>query len=79
MGSNQSNSFLKNYSGILLLLGGIFAGSILGLVFGKGVEIIKPLGNIFLNLLFTAIIPLMFFTIASSIANLQKKQQSLLF
>jgi len=73
--NTQSGSFLKNYKSILLLLGGILAGSILGLVFGKGVEVIKPLGDIFLNLLFTAIIPLIFFTIASSIANLEKSEK----
>ncbi|WP_281322784.1 dicarboxylate/amino acid:cation symporter [Flavobacterium aestivum] len=75
MKSTKSSSILKNYSSILLLLGGIFAGSILGLVFGKGVEIIKPLGDIFLNLLFTAIIPLVFFTISSSIANLKQTEK----
>jgi Na+/H+-dicarboxylate symporter len=75
MKNTSSGSFLKNYKSILLLLGGILAGSILGLVFGKGVEIIKPLGDIFLNLLFTAIIPLIFFTIASSIANLEKTEK----
>jgi Na+/H+-dicarboxylate symporter len=64
--------FLKNYSSIFLLLGGIFVGSLLGLFFGKAVAVLKPLGDIFLNLLFTAIIPLIFFTIASSIANLEK-------
>ena len=47
----------------------------MGLVFGKHVEIIKPLGDIFLNLLFTAIIPLIFFTIASSISNLEKTEK----
>ncbi|RTZ08363.1 dicarboxylate/amino acid:cation symporter [Flavobacterium sp. GSP27] len=73
--NTQSGSFLKNYKSILLLLGGILAGSILGLVFGKEVEVIKPLGDIFLNLLFTAIIPLVFFTIASSIANLEKSEK----
>ena len=68
-------NFLKSYSSILLLLGGIIIGSILGLFFGKEVEVIKPLGDIFLNLLFTAIIPLIFFTIASSIANLEKTEK----
>lgn len=68
-------NFLKNYSSILLLLGGIITGSILGLVFGKDIEIIKPIGDIFLNLLFTAIIPLIFFTITSSIANLEKTEK----
>lgn len=71
----SSGSFLKNYKSILLLLGGILAGSILGLVFGKGVEVIKPLGDIFINLLFTAIIPLVFFTISSSIASLEKSEK----
>lgn len=68
-------NFLQNYSSILLLLGGIIIGSIFGLVFGEKVLIIKPLGDIFLNLLFTAIIPLIFFTIGSSIANLEKTEK----
>ena len=73
--NNQSVSFLKNYKSILLLLGGIVVGSVLGLIFGKQVEVIKPLGDIFLNLLFTAIIPLIFFTISSSIASLEKTEK----
>jgi Na+/H+-dicarboxylate symporter len=68
-------NFLKSYSSILLLLGGIIIGSVFGLVFGEKVEVIKPLGDIFLNLLFTAIIPLIFFTIGSSIANLEKTEK----
>lgn len=71
----ESKSLFKTYSGIIWLLCGITAGSVLGLVFGKEVEIIKPLGDIFLNLLFTAIIPLVFFTIASSIASLEKSEK----
>jgi Na+/H+-dicarboxylate symporter len=71
----ENKSLFKTYSGIIWLLCGIAAGSILGLVFGKDVAIIKPLGDIFLNLLFTAIIPLIFFTIASSIASLEKSDK----
>ncbi|MGO4817891.1 dicarboxylate/amino acid:cation symporter [Flavobacterium sp. W22_SRS_FP1] len=71
----EKKSLFKTYSGIIWLLCGITAGSILGLVFGKEVEVIKPLGDIFLNLLFTAIIPLVFFTIASSIASLEKSEK----
>lgn len=68
-------NFLKSYSSILLLLGGIIVGSVFGLFFGEKVEVVKPLGDIFLNLLFTAIIPLIFFTIGSSIANLEKTEK----
>ena len=72
---NQSNNFIKNYSGIILLLAGIVVGSICGLLLGKQVEVIKPLGDIFLNLLFTAVVPLIFFAIASSIANIEKSEK----
>ena len=75
LNKTTSSSFLKNYNSIILLLGGILVGSVLGLVFGKGVEVIKPLGDIFLNLLFTAIIPLVFFTISSSIASLERTEK----
>jgi Na+/H+-dicarboxylate symporter len=68
-------NFLKSYSSVLLLLGGIIIGSIFGLVFKEKVVVIKPVGDIFLNLLFTAIIPLVFFTITSSIANLERTEK----
>ncbi|WP_395006052.1 dicarboxylate/amino acid:cation symporter [Undibacterium sp.] len=73
--SHHSASLLRNYASILLLLAGISIGSLAGFMFGNQVGSIKFIGDIFLNLLFTAIIPLVFFTIASSIANLQKTDQ----
>jgi Na+/H+-dicarboxylate symporter len=65
------SSWIKNYSGMIWLITGIIAGSIAGILFGKKAEIIKPIGDIFLNLLFVAVIPLVFFAISSAIANLQ--------
>lgn len=53
------------------LLGGIIAGSIAGLIFGGKVVIIKPIGDIFLNLLFTVIIPLVFFSISNAMAHIE--------
>lgn len=64
------NTWLKNYRGILWLLGGILAGTAAGIIFGQKVQVLKPIGDIFLNLLFTAVIPLVFFAISSSIAGL---------
>ncbi|MET3877814.1 cation:dicarboxylase symporter family transporter [Chitinophaga sp. OAE865] len=63
--------FLKTYSSMFWLLAGIIAGSIAGLIFGGHIAVIKPLGDIFLNLLFTAIIPLVFFAISDAIANIE--------
>ena len=63
-------NWFKNYSGIIWLIFGIIAGSVAGLLLGKKIEVIKPIGDIFLNLLFVAVIPLVFFAIASTIASL---------
>lgn len=60
---------------MIWLIAGIVAGSIAGVVFGKDAEIVKPIGDIFLNLLFVAVVPLVFFCIASSIANLQGQEK----
>jgi len=69
------SNYFKNYSGITWLLTGITLGSICGIVFGKQAEILKPIGDIFLNLLFVAVIPLVFFVISSAIANIQAGQK----
>ena len=73
--ATTNRTFLKNYGNILLMLGGVLTGCLLGLIFGERIEVIKPIGDIFLNLLFTAVVPLVFFTIASSIAGIDQSQK----
>jgi Na+/H+-dicarboxylate symporter len=69
------NNVLKNYSGILLLLFGITVGSIIGMVVPGLVEYLKPLGDIFLNLLFVSVVPLVFFAVSNSIASLEQQSK----
>lgn len=66
---------LKNYSGILLLLLGITIGSIIGIVAPDLVDYLKPLGDIFLNLLFVSVVPLVFFAVSNSIASLEQQSK----
>lgn len=66
---------LKNYSGIILLLLGITIGSIIGIVAPNVVYYIKPLGDIFLNLLFVSVVPLVFFAVSNSIASLEQQSK----
>lgn len=66
---------LKNYSGILLLLLGISVGSIIGIVAPHIVDYLKPLGDIFLNLLFVSVVPLVFFAVSNSIASLEQQSK----
>ena len=55
-----------------MLLTGVIVGGALGLLFGDGVRFLRPFGQIFLNLIFVLVVPLVFFSIASSITGLQR-------
>jgi len=66
----KAKSFLKNYGSSILLFSSIIVGSMLGMVLKERAVILKPFGDIFLNLLFTAVIPLVFFSISSAIAGM---------
>lgn len=66
---------IKNYSGIILLIIGITAGSFIGIFFPKAVNFLKPLGDIFLNLLFVSVVPLVFFAVSNSIASLEEQSK----
>lgn len=66
---------IKNYKGTLILLGMVIIGVICGLVFKEKAKVVKPLGDLFLNLLLVIIVPLIFFTITSSISKMNEKKR----
>ena len=66
---------IKNYKSTLILLGSVIIGAICGLIFKEKAEIVKPLGDLFLNLLLVIIVPLIFFTITSSISKMNEKKR----
>src|SRR5699024_2021602 len=68
-GLNLMKYKLKAYRFPIILLLSILLGTIIGLIFGEKAEIIKHLGDIFINLLFMVVIPLVFFTNSSAIAS----------
>ncbi|MBW4891057.1 dicarboxylate/amino acid:cation symporter [Mucilaginibacter sp. HMF5004] len=69
------SNWIKNYTGMIWLIGGIIIGCIAGMLLGKKAELLKPIGDIFLNLLFVAVIPLVFFAISSAIASVGTGQK----
>jgi len=66
----KQQNFFKSYGLSMILIISIIIGSILGFIFKKDAAIFKPLGDIFLNLLFTIIVPLVFFSISSAVASM---------
>ena len=66
---------LKNYKSTIILLSCVIIGAICGLIFKEKAEIVKPLGDLFLNLLLVIIVPLIFFTITSSISKMKQPKR----
>jgi len=62
--------FLKSYGFSIILIISILIGALLGIIFKKDAAMFKPLGDIFLNLLFTVIVPLVFFSISATVASM---------
>lgn len=60
----------KNYRFPITIIISIFLGSIVGVAMGEKATVLSPLGDIFLNLMFTAVVPLVFATIASAVGNM---------
>jgi Na+/H+-dicarboxylate symporter len=64
--------FWNNYKSSLILLISIILGGILGVILGPKAVILKPFGDLFLNLMFTIIVPLVFFSVTSAIGNMSE-------
>ena len=66
----KKKKFWQNYSFPIILLISIGIGSTLGILMGKDAMVFKPLGEVFINLMFTAVVPMVFVTIASAVGNM---------
>jgi Na+/H+-dicarboxylate symporter len=70
LGVVKMKGFLKNYRFSIILLGSIAIGAIIGILLGPKSSALKPFGDLFLNLMFMIITPLVFFSITSAIASM---------
>ena len=68
-------SFFKNYKQSIILLLAVIIGAIIGLCFGEKAKVLSPLGDIFINLMFIIIIPLIFLTISTSISKVKEPKR----
>lgn len=67
----MKNSFWKSYRSAIILLLSIAIGAIIGLIMGERATVLKPFGDVFLNLMFMVVVPLVFFSISSAIASMK--------
>lgn len=64
-------SFAGSYRFIFLLILGIAAGCVVGMIMGERAVALRPLGQLFLYFMFTAVVPLVFFNMVSSVASMR--------
>lgn len=65
----------SNYKQTIILILSIIVGAIIGLVFKEKASILSPLGDIFINLMFVIIVPLIFLTITTSIIKMRSPKR----
>src|SRR5579884_2094006 len=67
---SQSHQVSRTYYFPAILLCSILLGGFAGYFLGNNAVKLKPIGDIFLNLLFTAVVPLVFFSVASAVSQI---------
>ncbi len=84
----NKKSIAKNYAFLGVMLAAMILGCIVGWVFpavrdadgsvisGSGATVIKPLGTVFINMMFCIVVPLVFASISSAVANMQSRKRA---
>ena len=71
----------KNYRFLAIMLGAMVLGCIAGWLWpateeSAGITVIKPLGTVFINMMFCVVVPLVFASIAGSVANMRSRKRA---
>ncbi|WP_276950325.1 dicarboxylate/amino acid:cation symporter [Enterocloster lavalensis] len=66
----DKKSIWKSYQFPIILVIGIVVGALLGVTLGEKATVLKPLGDIFLNLMFTIVVPMVFVSITTAVGNM---------
>ena len=84
----NKKSIAKNYAFLGVMLAAMILGCIVGWIFpaardadgsvisGSGATIIKPLGTVFINMMFCIVVPLVFASISSAVANMKSRKRA---
>lgn len=69
------NGVLKNYKGTIAMIAGVIAGAVVGALWPSAAHFVKPVGDIFLNLLFVLVVPMVFFSISLAFYRMKARKQ----
>ena len=72
----KKHSVLKNYRFLAIMLGAMVAGCVVGWFWPEFGMKLKPLGTVFINMMFCVVVPLVFSSISSSIAGMKSRSRA---
>ena len=72
----EKSSVIKNYRFMAIMIACMVAGAIVGWVAPDFGHLIKPLGTVFINMMFCIVVPLVFASISSSVANTKSRKRA---
>ena len=75
MSEKTLKKFRLSWDSPIVLILGIVLGSFIGIFFKEKAIILKPLGDIFLNMMFMIVVPMVFCSIASAVGNMSNMKR----
>ena len=73
----EKKAVVKNYIFLGIMLGAMVLGAIVGwMAPAKAVAFFKPFGTVFINMMFCVVVPMVFCSIASAIANMKSVKRA---
>ena len=71
----EKKAVVKNYIFLAIMLGAMVLGAIVGWLAPTAAGVLKPFGTVFINMMFCVVVPLVFVSIAGSIANMKSMKR----
>ena len=83
----EAKSVAKNYRFMAIMIGAMVLGALLGWfwpivkdadgnVLNAGATVLKPIGTVFINMMFCIVVPLVFASISSAVANMKSRKRA---
>ena len=72
----DKSTVMKNYRFLALMLFAMVAGCVAGWFFPEFGHFIKPAGTVFINMMFCVVVPLVFASISSAVANMKSRRRA---
>ena len=72
----NKKSVAQNYTFLGIMLGAMILGALFGWLAPSAAVAIKPLGTVFINMMFCIVVPLVFASISGAVANMKSRKRA---